>query len=62
MTKKITDIDLTNPDDNNEDILIVLTNNEGKTIKVKIPPYIFDWKVEEYHFFGLNLVTMGHYQ
>ena len=61
MTKNIT-VGLKNPVDNYEDILIVLTNNEGKTIKVKIPQYIFDWKVEEYHFFGLNLVTMGHYE
>jgi hypothetical protein len=62
MTKKINNIDLTNPVDDYQDILIVLTNNDGKTIKVKIPQEIFDWELKEYHVFGLNLVSMGHYQ
>ena len=62
MTKKITNIDLINPVDDYQDILIVLTNNDGQTIKVKIPQHIFDWTLQGFDVFGLNLVTMGHYE
>jgi hypothetical protein len=58
----ITKTALTNPTNNYDDILIELTNDDGKTIKVKIPQKIFDWTLQGFDVFGLNLVTMGHYE
>lgn len=47
-----------------EDVVITVTNNSGKTIKVMIPQDVFDWEQQdkyEYNTYGLNLVTRGHY-
>lgn len=47
-----------------EDVVITVTNNSGKTIKVMIPQYVFDWEQQdkyEYNIYGLKLVTRGHY-
>lgn len=45
---------------NDEDVVVEVTNDSGQTVKVFIPQKVFAW-AEKNNEFGLNLVTRGHY-